>query len=101
MVKIKMQMLTRRELDILIANLSKLSEEEREIAVMISEGFSNKAIAEIFKVNKNTLNYKIGRIFNVLGANTYNYLIPRIVVTRAIWEEEQKTERRCPTKNGK
>ncbi len=47
----------------------KLSGREAEVLRLITEGFTNKEIAQILKVSHNTVKSHVVHIFNKLGVN--------------------------------
>lgn len=83
-------MITRKELQHLVANLSTLNEEDVELAILVSEGLTNSAISEAMKINRRQVSYKIGAVISKVGADRYKYLTPRLVLARAVWEADRE-----------
>jgi len=56
-----------------------LSEREREIALLIAQGKTNREIAEAFSISKRTVETHLGRIYSKLGFNTRPQLAAWVV----------------------
>lgn len=55
-----------------------LTEREKEIALLVSEGLSNAEIAKKLYISKSTVNYHIRNIFSKLGVNKRSMLIKHL-----------------------
>ena len=56
-----------------------LSEREREIALLIAQGKTNREIAEAFSISQRTVETHLGRIYSKLGFNTRPQLAAWVV----------------------
>lgn len=81
------EMITPKELNGIIQGLKRLNVFQREVAILIAEGFTNQQIAEVLEKPFGYVINKTREIYKTTGVDIYK-LNPRVLLCKAIFNEE-------------
>ncbi len=76
----------------------RLTERERQIAMLVGEGLTNKAICGHLYITPKTVEAHLAHISEKVGFVPMSGYMSRVLIARWAWEEERR-EQRSPERN--